>query len=89
MVFLDDADQPGAMAYYDLTPDGLPRSKGHLRLRERRSVHLQERQVKPDFRPGVEEKTICARSPPWTQERAAQEEEAEPCLGKRNLKKGT
>jgi hypothetical protein len=25
MVFLDDADQPGALAY--LTPDGLPQSK--------------------------------------------------------------
>ena len=24
MVFLDDADQPGALAYHDLTPDGLP-----------------------------------------------------------------
>ena len=27
MVFLDDADQPGALAYHDLTPDGLPQSK--------------------------------------------------------------
>ena len=27
MVFLDDADQPGALAYHDLTPDGLPESK--------------------------------------------------------------
>jgi len=27
MVFLDDADQPGALAYHDLTPDGLPVSK--------------------------------------------------------------
>src|SRR5947207_12386079 len=27
MVFLDDADQPGALAYHDLTPDGLPISK--------------------------------------------------------------
>ena len=27
MVFLDDADQPGALAYHDLTPDGLPLSK--------------------------------------------------------------
>ncbi len=24
MVFLDDADQPGALAYHDLPPDGLP-----------------------------------------------------------------
>ena len=24
MVFLDNADQPGALAYHDLTPDGLP-----------------------------------------------------------------
>jgi hypothetical protein len=27
MVFLDDADTPGALAYHDLTPDGLPVSK--------------------------------------------------------------
>src|SRR5258706_10619360 len=27
MVFLDDADAPGALAYHDLTPDGLPVSK--------------------------------------------------------------
>src|ERR1700750_2821852 len=27
VVFLDDADQPGALAYHDLTPDGLPLSK--------------------------------------------------------------
>jgi hypothetical protein len=27
MVFLDDADQPGALAYHDLTPEGLPLSK--------------------------------------------------------------
>ena len=27
IVFLDDADQPGALAYHDLTPDGLPVSK--------------------------------------------------------------
>ena len=27
MVFLDNADQPGALAYHDLTPEGLPVSK--------------------------------------------------------------
>lgn len=27
VVFLDDADAPGALAYHDLTPDGLPQSK--------------------------------------------------------------
>ncbi len=27
IVFLDDADQPDALAYHDLTPDGLPESK--------------------------------------------------------------
>jgi len=27
IVFLDDADSPGALAYHDLTPDGLPQSK--------------------------------------------------------------
>jgi hypothetical protein len=27
VVFLDDADQPGALAYHDLTPEGLPISK--------------------------------------------------------------
>ena len=27
MVFLDNADQPGALAYHDLTPNGLPQSK--------------------------------------------------------------
>lgn len=27
IVFLDDADEPGALAYHDLTPDGLPLSK--------------------------------------------------------------
>ena len=27
MVFLDDADQPGALAYHDLTPDGMPEAK--------------------------------------------------------------
>ena len=27
IVFLDDADVPGALAYHDLTPDGLPLSK--------------------------------------------------------------
>jgi len=26
IVFLDDADQPGALAYHDLTPDGFPES---------------------------------------------------------------
>jgi hypothetical protein len=31
MVFLDDADQPGALAYHDLTPDGLPQSKVFVR----------------------------------------------------------
>src|SRR5437879_13070511 len=27
MVFLDNPDQPDALAYHDLTPDGLPQSK--------------------------------------------------------------
>lgn len=27
MVFLDNADEPGALAYHDLTPDGLPLAK--------------------------------------------------------------
>src|SRR5215831_18445391 len=27
MVFLDDADEPDALAYHDLTPEGLPLSK--------------------------------------------------------------
>src|SRR5690349_21408829 len=27
LVFLDDADEDGALAYHDLTPDGLPSSK--------------------------------------------------------------
>jgi hypothetical protein len=27
MVFLDDADEPDALAYHDLTPDGLPEAK--------------------------------------------------------------
>src|SRR5690242_5309100 len=27
MVFLDNADQPGARAYHDLTPDGMPQAK--------------------------------------------------------------
>jgi hypothetical protein len=31
VVFLDDADQPGALAYHDLTPDGLPLSKVFVR----------------------------------------------------------
>jgi len=31
MVFLDNADQPGALAYHDLTPDGLPLSKVFVR----------------------------------------------------------
>jgi hypothetical protein len=31
MAFLDDADQPGALAYHDLTPDGLPLSKVFVR----------------------------------------------------------
>ena len=31
MVFLDDADQPGALAYHDLTPDGLPEAKVFVR----------------------------------------------------------
>jgi hypothetical protein len=31
MVFLDDADQPGALAYHDLTPDGLPQAKVFVR----------------------------------------------------------
>lgn len=31
MVFLDDADQPGALAYHDLTPDGMPQSKVFVR----------------------------------------------------------
>jgi hypothetical protein len=31
IIFLDDADQPGALAYHDLTPDGLPQSKVFVR----------------------------------------------------------
>ena len=31
IVFLDDADQKGALAYHDLTPDGLPISKVFVR----------------------------------------------------------
>jgi hypothetical protein len=31
MVFLDNADQPGALAYHDLTPDGLPQAKVFVR----------------------------------------------------------
>jgi hypothetical protein len=31
VVFLDDADQPGALAYHDLTPAGLPLSKVFVR----------------------------------------------------------
>jgi hypothetical protein len=31
IVFLDDADQEGALAYHDLTPDGLPESKVFVR----------------------------------------------------------
>ncbi|MBI3784183.1 MAG: hypothetical protein HY270_12375 [Deltaproteobacteria bacterium] len=31
MVFLDDADAPGALAYHDLTPSGLPLSKVFVR----------------------------------------------------------
>lgn len=31
MVFLDTADAPGALAYHDLTPDGLPLSKVFVR----------------------------------------------------------
>jgi hypothetical protein len=31
LVFLDDADQPGALAYHDLTPDGLPQAKVFVR----------------------------------------------------------
>lgn len=31
MVFLDDADSPGALAYHDITPDGLPQSKVFVR----------------------------------------------------------
>ena len=31
IVFLDDADQPGALAYHDLTPEGLPLSKVFVR----------------------------------------------------------
>jgi hypothetical protein len=31
MVFLDDADEPNALAYHDLTPDGLPLAKVFVR----------------------------------------------------------
>lgn len=31
MIFLDDADQPKALAYHDLTPDGPPQSKVFVR----------------------------------------------------------
>jgi hypothetical protein len=31
IVFLEDADQPGALAYHDLTPEGLPLSKVFVR----------------------------------------------------------
>jgi len=31
LVFLDDADAPGALAYHDLTPDGLPQAKVFVR----------------------------------------------------------
>ena len=31
LVFLDDADAPGSLAYHDLTPDGLPQGKVFVR----------------------------------------------------------
>jgi len=31
MIFVDDADQPGALAYHDVTPDGMPQSKVFVR----------------------------------------------------------
>lgn len=42
MVFLDDADQPGALAYHDLTPDGLPQSKVFVKttLKNRQRVSV-------------------------------------------------
>ena len=42
MVFLDDADQPGALAYHDLTPDGLPVSKVFVKttLDDKQSVSV-------------------------------------------------
>ena len=42
MVFLDDADQPRALAYHDLTPDGLPLSKVFVRtiLQDKASVSV-------------------------------------------------
>ena len=39
IVFLDDADTPGALAYHDLTPDGLPVSKVFVR------TTLQDKQL--------------------------------------------
>jgi len=35
MVFLDDADQPGALAYHDLTPDGWPLAKVFVRTAQK------------------------------------------------------
>ena len=35
MVFLDNADQPGALAYHDLTPGGLPLSKVFVKTTRR------------------------------------------------------
>jgi len=42
LVFLDNADQAGALAYHDLTPDGLPISKVFVEtiLRDRASVSV-------------------------------------------------
>jgi hypothetical protein len=42
MVFLDDADQPKALAYHELTPDGLPLSKVFVRtiLQDKASVSV-------------------------------------------------
>lgn len=50
--------------------------------------HLQERQVEPNLRLCFEEEALCARRPPRPPERAAQGEEAEMCIEKRNRASG-
>jgi hypothetical protein len=71
MVFLDDADQPGALAYHDLTPDFLPVSKVFVKttLKDKQLVsvsashELVEMLVDPAINMmtiGPDEKTIYA-----------------------------
>ncbi len=67
MIFLDDADEPGALAYHDLTPEGLPLSKVFVKTtlenKELVSVSASHELVEMLVDPAINMVTTGSRSP--------------------------